>query len=144
MAPLAARVVAGLEHRRLDVAALVDAVRRPDCGGLVVFEGTVRGQSEGRPVVRLEYEAFERRALAQLRALAEDTARRHELGGVVAVHRVGAVPVGEPAVVVAAAAAHRGPAFDGASELIDRVKAEVAIWKKEVFTHDHPAWVGMP
>lgn len=136
-------VVTGLEHEPLDVAGLVQAIRRPDCGGLVVFEGTARAESEGRAVLRLEYEAYEGRALPQLRALAEEVAARFALGGVVAVHRVGAVDVREPAVVVAAAAAHRGEAFAAAQQLIDRTKTEVAIWKKEVFAQGHASWVGV-
>lgn len=136
-------IVSGLEHGPLDVAGLVQAIRRPDCGGLVVFEGTARAESEGRTVLRLEYEAYERRALPQLRALAEDVAARFALGGVVAVHRVGVVDVCEPAVVVAAAAAHRGEAFAAAQELIDRTKSEVAIWKKEVFAQGRDSWVGV-
>ena len=86
-------IVTGLEHEPLDVTALVQAIRRPDCGGLVVFEGTARAQSEGRAVLRLEYEAYERRAIPQLRALAEEVAARFDLGGAVAVHRVGVVEV---------------------------------------------------
>jgi len=135
-------IVTGLEHGPLEVVRLVQAIRRPDCGGLVVFEGTARAESEGRVVVRLEYEAYERRALRQLRALAEDVAARFALGGAVVVHRVGAVEVCQPAVVVAVAAAHRGEAFDAARELIDRTKSEVAIWKKEVFAQGPDSWVG--
>ncbi len=135
-------IVTGLQHEPLDVTTLVQAIRRPDCGGLVVFEGTARTRSEGRTVLRLEYEAYERRALPQLRALAEEVAARFALGGVVAVHRVGTVEVCEPAVVVAAAAPHRRQAFAAAQQLIDRTKAEVAIWKKEVFAQGHASWVG--
>jgi len=136
-------IVTGIEPEPLDVAGLVSAIRRPDCGGLVVFEGTARAESEGRTVLRLEYEAYERRALPQLRALAEEVAERFALGGVVAVHRVGDVDVCEPAVVVAAVAAHRAEAFAAARELIDRTKSEVAIWKKEVFAQGHASWVGV-
>ncbi len=135
-------IVTGIEHESLDVAGLVGTIHRPDCGGLVVFQGTARAESEGRTVHRLEYEAYERRARTQLRELAEDVAERFALGGVVAVHRVGVVEVCEPAVVVAAAAAHRAEAFAAAQELIDRTKSEVAIWKKEVFARGHASWVG--
>lgn len=124
-------VVSGLEAAPLDVRALVDLVRRDDCGGLVVFEGTTRSPNHGHEVLALEYEAWEERTPDQLRAIALEVAAAHALGGVVAVHRVGRVGVGEPAVVVAAAAPHREAAFAGARELIDRVKAEAWIWKKE-------------
>lgn len=133
-------VVAGISAVPLDVVALVDEIRRPDCGGLVVFEGTARSPNEGRAVVHLEYEAYEERASAQLHAFAAETAERFGCGGIVAVHRVGRVEPGEPAVVVAAAAPHRGEAFEAARALIDRVKAEAYVWKKEVFA-DAAKWV---
>ncbi len=133
-------VVAHLQGEPLDVRALVDRIRRPDCGGLVVFEGTARTPNEGRDVRYLEYEAYEERAAAQLDAFARETAARHGCGGVVAVHRVGRVDPAEPSVVVACAAGHRPEAFAAARELIDRIKAEAYIWKKEVFA-DGAAWV---
>jgi len=136
-------VVTGLSASPLDVPALVDEIRRADCGGLVVFEGSTRSPDQGRDVLRLEYEAFEERAVVQLQAIAEEVASAHGCGGVVAVHRVGVVSVGQPAVVVAASAPHRAEAFVAARELIDRVKAEVYVWKKEVFA-DGEAWVGAP
>lgn len=136
-------VVTGLQDAPLDVAALVARIRRAGCGGLVVFEGSTRSPSEGRHVERLEYEAWGERASAQLRAFAEETAARHSLGGIVAVHRTGVVPIGEPSVVVAAAAPHRAEAFAAARELIDRIKSEAAVWKKEIFAGGE-SWVGIP
>jgi molybdopterin synthase catalytic subunit len=133
-------IVVGIASEPLDVSALVDRIRRPDCGGLVVFEGTARSPNEGRDVRHLEYEAYEGRAAAQLDSFARETATRHGCGGVVAVHRVGRVDPGEPSVVVACAAGHRAEAFAASRELIDRIKAEAYIWKKEVFA-DGDAWV---
>ena len=135
-------MVTGLSPDPLDVAALVERITRADCGGVVVFEGRARSPHDGRHVLRLEYEAYEARARAQLQALAREALGRFGLGGVLAVHRVGRVEVGQPAVVVAAAAVHRREAFAAAEDLIDRLKAEVAIWKKEVFG-DGARWVGM-
>ena len=136
-----ATIVTGLSDGPLDVVALIRQIWRADCGAVVTFEGTTRSPNEGRDVKSLEYEAYQDRAGKQLRALAEEAAERFDLGGVVAVHRTGAVAIGEPSVVVACAAAHRGEAFDGARWLIDRVKADVAIWKKEIFS-DGETWVG--
>jgi molybdopterin synthase catalytic subunit len=135
-------IVTALSEGPLDVVALIKQIWRPDCGAVVTFEGTTRSPNEGREVKSLEYEAYEDRALKQLRALAEEAATRFGLGGVVAVHRTGAVPIGHPSVVVACASAHRAEAFDGARWLIDRIKADVAIWKKEIFA-DGEAWVGV-
>ncbi|TMK81444.1 MAG: molybdenum cofactor biosynthesis protein MoaE [Actinobacteria bacterium] len=135
-------IVTGLRDGPLDVVSLIKQIWRTDCGAVVTFEGTTRSPSEGRDVERLEYEAYEERASTQLRALAEEAVERFGLGGVVAVHRIGVVPVGEPSVVVGCAAAHRGEAFEGARWLIDRIKADAAIWKKEIFAGGE-RWVGV-
>jgi molybdopterin synthase catalytic subunit len=135
-------IVTALRAEPLDVAALIRQIWRADCGAVVTFEGTTRSPNEGREVKVLEYEAYEGRAEKQLRALAGEAAATFGLGGVVAVHRTGVVPIGEPSVVVSVAAAHRTEAFEGARWLIDRIKADVAIWKKEIFA-DGEAWVGV-
>lgn len=135
-------IITGIRAEPLDPAALVAQIRRADCGGLVVFEGSTRSPSEGKDVIRLFYEAWEERADAHLRALAEEVQRRWNVRGVVAVHRVGDVPVGEPSVLVACAAPHRAEAFEAARWLIDTIKVECPIWKKEIFARGE-AWVGV-
>ena len=135
-------IVTGLSDGPLDVVGLIKKIWRADCGAVVTFEGTTRSPNEGREVRLLEYEAYDERAEKQLRAFAEETVAEFGLGGVVAVHRTGVVPIGEPSVVVACAAAHRAEAFEGARKVIDRIKADAAIWKKEVFD-DGDAWVGV-
>jgi len=110
----------------LDVAALAAAVRDPRAGAVVVFEGVTR------EVPELEYEAYAEMALERLRAIAEEEAARHGLCAVAVEHRTGTVALGEPSVIVAASAPHRGEAFAGARAVIDRVKAEAPIWKVEV------------
>lgn len=133
-------VVTGISAEPLDTAALVDRVRRADCGGIVVFEGTVRSPNQGHDVQALEYEVWEGRAEQQLDLIARQVAERHGLRGVLAVHRSGGLGVGEPAVVVAAVSVHRDAAFHAASELIDRIKSEAWIWKKELWA-DGERWV---
>jgi molybdopterin synthase catalytic subunit len=110
----------------LDLAALSAAVRDPRAGAVVCFEGVTRD------VPRLEYEAYAEMAEPRLRAIAAEEAERHGLCAVAVEHRTGTVPLGEPSVIVAASAAHRGEAFAGARAVIDRVKAEAPIWKVEV------------
>jgi molybdopterin synthase catalytic subunit len=110
----------------LDVAALSAAVRDPRAGAVVVFEGVTREVQE------LEYEAYVEMAEPKLSAIAAEEAERHELCAVAVEHRTGTVPLGEPSVIVAASAAHRGEAFAGARAVIDRVKAEAPIWKVEI------------
>jgi molybdopterin synthase catalytic subunit len=110
----------------LELAPLAAAVRDPRAGAVVCFEGVTRD------VPSLEYEAYAEMAEPRLRAIAEEEAARHGLCAVAVEHRVGTVPLSEPSVIVAAAAAHRGEAFAGARAVIDRVKAEAPIWKVEI------------
>jgi molybdopterin converting factor subunit 1 len=110
----------------LDVARLSAAVRDARAGAVVCFEGVTR------EVPRLEYEAYAEMAEPRLREIAAEEAERHGLCAVAVEHRTGTVALGEPSVIVAASAAHRGEAFAGARAVIDRVKAEAPIWKVEV------------
>ena len=105
-----------------DLAALV---RDPRAGAVVTFQGVTR------TVERLEYEAYAAMAEERMAAIVGDAVERHGLCAAAVEHRVGTVPLSEPSVCVAASAAHRGEAFSGAREIIDRVKAEAPIWKKE-------------
>jgi molybdopterin synthase catalytic subunit len=111
-------------------------VVRPDCGGVVVFFGTVRDHSEGRAgVSELVYEAYADAATARMAALAGEARRRWpELGRIVVWHRVGSLAVTDIAVVVAVSAPHRGEAFDAARWLIDTVKTSVPVWKQETWS----------
>jgi MoaE-MoaD fusion protein len=110
----------------LDLATVAAAVRDPSAGAVVLFEGVTR------EVPELDYEAYAEMAEAKLRAIGEEVAAGHGLSAVALEHRTGTVPLGEPSVIVAASAPHRGEAFEGARALIDRVKAEAPIWKVEV------------
>lgn len=101
-------------------------VATPHTGAVVTFQGTTRD------VERLDYEAYEPMAEERIAAILTDVLCRHEIEGAAAEHRIGGVPRGEPSVVVAVAAPHRGAAFAAAREAIDRIKAEAPIWKREV------------
>ena len=118
------RVRVGAEP--LDVAALSAAVRDPRAGAVVLFEGVTRDVPE------LDYEAYVEMAEPKLAPIAAEEAVRHGLCAVAVEHRIGTVVLGEPSVIVAASAPHRGEAFAGARAVIDRVKAEAPIWKVEV------------
>ncbi len=108
---------------------------RPDCGATVTFAGTARDHAPGRPGVhRLEYEAYERPAIARLSALVEECRRRWPaLGRVAVLHRTGVVDLGEAAVVVSVSAPHRAEAFEAARFAIDELKRTVPIWKREAW-----------
>jgi molybdopterin synthase catalytic subunit len=110
----------------LSADRLSELVATSHTGAIVTFQGTTRD------VERLDYEAYEPMAEEKIAAILADVIARHEVEGAVAEHRVGSVPLGQPSVVVAVAAAHRAPAFAAAREAIDRIKAEAPIWKREV------------
>jgi molybdopterin converting factor subunit 1 len=135
-APLAAVV-----ERPLALAEVVDAVAAAGMGAIATFTGTVRDASRGRRVVRLEYEAYAPMAERTLARIADEVGRAH--GAAVAiVHRVGVLAPGDAAVVIAAAAPHRTPAFRACEATIERLKADAPIWKREVY-EDGSEWVGL-
>ncbi len=110
----------------LSLERLAALVRRPAAGAVVTFQGTTRD------VDSLEYEAYREMAEQRLAAIVSGAVARHGLEAAAAEHRIGIVPLGEASVAVAVSSAHRGAAFAGAREIIDRIKAEAPIWKKEV------------
>lgn len=128
----------------LDAAADVASVCDPGAGGIAVFLGTTRAETspDGRHLVALDYEAYPEMAGAQLAELAAQARRRWPITKLVLRHRVGRVPLAEPSVLIAVATPHRAEAFDACRWLIDTLKAEVAIWKKEVWSDGSGRWVG--
>ena len=121
------------------LASLEDAA----AGGVTLFVGAVRDHDENKSVTGLEYSAHPT-ALAQLTEVAEEVGKEYDVLAVAAVHRVGPLAIGEAAVVVATAAAHRGEAFDASRALIDRLKQRVPIWKHQLFADGTEEWVGTP
>lgn len=133
----------GLRSTALDAAEVLAAVEDPGAGGVVGFTGLVRDSDGGRGVTALEYEAHPG-AQEALRRVAEQVAADLPVLGVAALHRTGLLAVGDVAVVVAASAPHRAEAFDAARRLIDDLKREVPIWKRQVFADGTDEWVGTP
>jgi molybdopterin synthase catalytic subunit len=123
----------GLTDGPVPVGAAADWAVRPECGAVVLFSGTARDHSEGRPGVhRLEYEAYEEQVAPRLTALADEIrVRWPSVGRIVLVHRVGVVPIGESSVVVVVSAPHRADAFAAARFGIDTLKATLPVWKRE-------------
>jgi molybdopterin synthase catalytic subunit len=111
---------------QLSVDELVRRVARPSAGAIVTFQGTTRDVDE------LEYEAYREMAEERIATIVSEAIERHGLAAAAAEHRVGTVPLGEASVAVAAAGVHRDETFAGAREIIDRIKEEAPIWKKEI------------
>jgi MoaE-MoaD fusion protein len=125
----------------VDVAALEAAVADPAAGAICTFVGTTRENNVGRKVLRLEYEAYEAMALAEIRKLADEAGRRWEITRIAITHRIGVVEIGETSVAIAVSAPHRAEAFEACRFAIDRLKEIVPIWKKEHFEGGE-VWIG--
>jgi molybdopterin synthase catalytic subunit len=128
-------------RERIDVAALEREVADPAAGAIVTFVGTTRIDNAGRIVLRLEYEAYEPMALAEMRKLAREAGQRWQIVRIAIAHRIGAVEIGETSVAIVVSAAHRGEAFEACRFAIDRLKEVVPIWKKEYFEGGE-VWIG--
>jgi molybdopterin synthase catalytic subunit len=115
-------------------------VQTPADGAVCVFYGVVREDSRNKKVRWLEYDAYPEMAEKKMRDILDEVARKWPEQRAAIVHRIGRLEIGEASVVIAVGSPHRGESFDACRYVIDRVKQEVPIWKKEVFT-DGEAWV---
>lgn len=126
----------------IDTAALAERVRTDACGAVVTFAGVVRERSDDeRPVNGLSYEAHETMAVAEFERIAVEARERFGACEIAVVHRVGDLNIGEVAVAVAVASAHRAQAFDACEYVIDELKARAPIWKKEHYTDGGSEWI---
>lgn len=129
-----------LTERPIELAELVAAVQSPDRGGVAVFLGLVRNHHAGRAVLRLDYSAYGPMAEAECARIVAEVAARHD-AAIALRHRVGPLEIGDAAVAIAAASAHREAAFAACRLAIDEVKRRVPIWKREHYADGSVAWV---
>ncbi len=129
-----------LQEAPLDLAALVARVAAADRGGIACFIGNVRDHHGGRAVRRLEYSAYLAMAEAECARIVAAAENRWPVAVALA-HRIGGLDIGEAAVAVAAAGAHRDEAFDACRYVIEEVKRRVPIWKREFYTDGTVLWV---
>lgn len=120
--------------------ALATKVKGDSSGAVVTFSGDVRNHDKNKDVAALSYEIHPS-AQSVIERIANEVAAKHELKDVAVAHRYGNIPIGQSAFVVAVAAAHRGPALAACEELVERVKAELPIWKFQEFTDGTTEWV---
>ena len=125
----------------IDYHALTEQVRRPDCGAVVTFLGTVRDLTDGRGTVALDYEAYPGMAEKKMAEIEAETRKRWPVGDMIMVHRLGHLEVGEVSVAVAVSCPHRDQAFEACRYAIDRLKELVPIWKKENWADGTTEWV---
>jgi molybdopterin synthase catalytic subunit len=132
----------GIVEGPIDVASLISAAQRPDCGAISTFVGITRvDESGGATVEHLEYEAYRPMADRKLEEIGAEIRRRWDAREVSIVHRIGRVDPGEASVAIVVAAPRRGPAFEASRYAIERIKEIVPIWKREVWS-DGYVWVG--
>lgn len=129
-----------LQTSTLSEASCRQIVADDQAGAIVMFSGTVRNQTQGKMVLRLEFEAYAPMAIAEMRKIAEQAIRQFDVLKVCIHHRVGTLAIGEIPVVIAVSAKHRASAFTACQYCIDTLKQTVPIWKKEVF-EDGAVWV---
>ena len=124
----------------IDVASAIKYLNATQAGAIDLFLGIVRDNTQNRPVDHLEYEAYDRMAVSEMQKIAEEANRRWPLVNYTIIHRKGTLLVGEIAVLIGVATAHRADAFESCRYIIDTIKQTVPIWKKEIFT-DGEVWV---
>lgn len=118
----------------------IDFVTNPACGGINVFVGTVRNQTKGKSVVRLDFEAYKPMAISEMKKIAITACERWPIAKISVHHRVGSLDLEGIAVVIAVATPHRKASFEACEFVIDTLKQTVPIWKKEIF-EDGEVWV---
>ncbi len=130
---------AWLTHDRIATEAVIESIKQPEDGAIVVFEGIVRDHSRDRRTLYLEYEAYEPMALHQLSSLVQEALAKFAIRDARIIHRLGRLQIGESSVLIVVASAHRAAAFDACRWLIDTLKRTVPIWKREYF-EDGAVW----
>ncbi len=124
----------------IDVQKIITAASNQEAGAVNTFIGTVRNNTSGKKVLRLEYEAYEPMAISEIQKLIDQASENWKLTGFAVSHRVGTLTPGDIAVVVAVATPHRKDAFAACQFIIDTLKQTVPIWKREFF-EDGDEWV---
>ena len=124
----------------IDTIALRQALDHPQAGGLVIFEGVVRNHHQGRAVRHLDYEGHAPLAITQGERILDEARNRWPLLKALGCHRLGHLEVGEAAVWIGVASAHRAEAFAACAWIMDAVKHQVPVWKRETFVDGTVAW----
>lgn len=130
-----------LTNEHIDTSALLERARGPRAGAVVMFLGTTRELTDGRQTVALDYEAYHAMAEQKLAELETEARRRWPIVECLIVHRLGRVPVTEVSVAIVVSTPHRSEAFAAGQWLIDTLKRDVPIWKREQWADGTQEWV---
>ena len=128
-----------LVHAPIQASELLENLKAPEDGAVVVFDGFVRNNFKGRRTLYLEYQAYEPMALAKIREIGAQIRTKFQIHRMAIIHRLGRLEIGETSVWIGVSSAHRAAAFDACRHAIDTLKRAVPIWKKEFFA-DGAVW----
>jgi len=129
-----------IDNDPLDIMELTNFVTDPGAGGIASFIGTTRNTFNGKQVVRLEYEAYTPMALKELLKMCEQARGKWDLSHIAVAHRLGVVDIAEASVMIAVSSTHRKECLEACHWMIDALKANVPIWKKEVLADGDSIW----
>lgn len=129
-----------ISKRKLNIQKCIEFVKEDGAGGIAVFIGTVRNKTKGKKVKYLYYETYKKMAILEMEKIAKYAIKKWELNKVSIYHREGKLAVGDTSVVIAVSSAHRKEAFEASRYIINTLKANVPIWKKEVYENGEE-WV---
>lgn len=130
-----------ITNQAIDSVRLEAELVDPSCGGVVTFTGKVRNHHQGRQVEKLIYEAFEPMVVQVIQRLLSEAQEKFPIKNIKVVHRVGELKIGEVAVWVGVESAHRGEAFQACEWMINQIKKQAPIWKKEFYVQGEPEWI---
>lgn len=132
--------LAAVTREPIDAVQLAALVRHTSTGAVVVFSGDVRDHDHGRTVLSLTYESHPS-APDVMQMVVKDLAEKLDVTHIAAAHRVGNIPIGEAALVVAVGSSHRGDAFGACREIVDQIKLQLPVWKHQCFADGTDEWV---
>ncbi|KAK3363381.1 Molybdopterin biosynthesis MoaE [Lasiosphaeria hispida] len=124
----------------LNAQNIMDRVRSPAAGAIVLFAGTTRNSFAGKPVKELQYTAYDKLALRTMMDIAKTLVAKHGLKGLAMIHRLGTVPIGEESILIAVSSPHRQAAWRAGEEALEECKARVEVWKREEFEGEGGVW----
>lgn len=132
-----------LTHEPIETDALLDEMRQDEAGAIATFVGVVRVETsdDDKSLSALEYHAYEEMALEQMWAIHRRAGERFEILDAAIVHRLGRLDLGEASIAINVVSAHRAPAFDACRWIVDAIKTDVPIWKKDVWADGSAGWV---
>ncbi len=111
------------------------------CGAYVSFEGWIRNNNDGKSVLKLEYEVYEKMAIKEAQKIFNESREKFQVVNLSCIHRKGLLNIGDIAIYIGVTSFHRGSAFKACEYIINQIKIRLPIWKKEYYTDDHSEWV---